>query len=234
MKLSIVIPTLNEEKYIEYLIKSIKNQEYSDCEIIVSDGDSEDDTVKIAKNNGCKVVISKKRHPSHQRNQGAKIAEGKVILFLDADTRLPKMFLKNIVSEFESRKLLGGGFYIKIKKQKFKYLLLSKSLNAIFKISQKIMPSNIGIAIMVQKQIHDEIKGFDETIFIGEDYDYCKKVFKKGKFRMMRSSYIEYSPRRLEKEGFCTVIFKWLKASLYFLFIGPIRRKIVKYDFGKY
>lgn len=234
MKLSIVIPALNEEKYIPRLLTSIKDQEYHDYEIIVSDANSEDNTVKIAKDYNCKVVISKKRHPSHQRNQGAKIAKGDIILFLDSDTRLPKMFLKNIINEFENRQLLGGGFYIKIKKKKLKYKILSKTLNGIFKISQRIVPSNIGIAIIVQKQIHNTINGFDENIYIGEDYDYSKKVFKKGKYRMLKSSYIEYSPRRLEKEGFFTVISKWLKAALYFIFIGPIRKKIVNYDFGKY
>jgi glycosyltransferase involved in cell wall biosynthesis len=234
MKLSIVIPTLNEEKYLIHLINTIKKQDYNDYEIIVSDGNSDDNTVKIAKDNNCKVVISKKRHPSHQRNQGAKIAKGELILFLDADTRLPSMFLKNTVRELESRQLLGGGFYIKIKNKKIKYLILSKILNTTFKVSQRILPSNIGIAIIVQKNIHNEIGGFDETIFIGEDYDYTKRVFKKGKFRMINSSFIQYSPRRLENEGFYTVIFKWFKAALYFLFIGPIRKKIVKYDFGKH
>jgi len=234
MKLSIVIPTLNEEKYLAHLIDSIRKQDYNDYEIIVSDGDSDDSTVKIASDNNCKVVISKKRHPSHQRNQGADIAKGDVILFLDADTKLPAMFLKSVVRELENRQLLGGGFYIKIENKKIKYLILSKVLNYIFKISQKIIPSNIGIAIIVKKQIHDEIKGFDENLYIGEDYDYSKKVFKKGKFRMFNSSFIEYSPRRLEREGFYTVIFKWFKASLHFLFIGPIRKKIVKYDFGKH
>jgi cellulose synthase/poly-beta-1,6-N-acetylglucosamine synthase-like glycosyltransferase len=234
MKLSIVMPTLNEEKYISYLLTSIKKQEYNDYEIIVSDGNSEDNTVKIAKNNNCKVVISKKRHPSHHRNQGAKIANGELLLFLDADTKLPQMFLKNVVNEFENRHLFGGGFYIKIEKRMIKYLILTKILNGIFKISQNIHPSNIGIAIIVKKEIHDKIKGFDEGVYIGEDYDYSKKIFKKGKFRMLNSTYIKYSPRRLEKEGFYTVIFKWIKASLYFIFIGPIRKKIIKYDFGKY
>jgi glycosyltransferase involved in cell wall biosynthesis len=234
MKLSIIIPTLNEEKYLSYLLQSIKEQDYSDFEIIVSDANSEDNTIKIAKENNCRVVISSKRHPSHQRNEGAKVAKGEILLFLDADTKLPKMFLKNILEEFENKHLFGGGFYIKIEKRKIKYLILTKILNNIFRFSQKIHPTNIGIAIIVNRQVHNEIKGFDESIYIGEDYDYSKKIFKKGKFKMLNSSYIKYSPRRLEKEGFCTVIFKWIKASIYFIFIGPIRKKIVKYEFGKY
>ncbi len=118
MKLSIVIPTLNEEKYLTHLINSIREQDYSDYEIIVSDGNSDDNTVKIAKDNNCEVVISKKRHPSHQRNQGANIAKGENILFLDADTKLPDMFLKNTIEELKNRQLLGGGFYIKIENKK--------------------------------------------------------------------------------------------------------------------
>ena len=234
MKLSIVIPTLNEEKFLPYLIQSIKKQNYSDYEIIVSDGYSNDDTIKIAKKHGCKVVLSNKRHPSHQRNKGAKVASGDTILFLDADTRMPDSFLSKVIKEFQDRKLIGGGFYIKIEKKKIKYYILTNFLNNLFKISQNIMPTNIGIALIVKKNIHYQVNGFDESIYIGEDYDYSKKIFKAGKFRMLESSYIKYSPRRLEKEGFCTVIFKWLKASLYFIFIGPIRKKIVKYDFGKY
>ena len=56
MKLSIIIPTYNEEKYLPELLKSIKEQNFSSYEIIVADNDSNDNTVKIAESYGCKVV----------------------------------------------------------------------------------------------------------------------------------------------------------------------------------
>ena len=58
--ISIIIPTLNEEKYIERCLKSLKNQSFRNFEIIVSDSYSTDDTVKIAKKYGAKVVLTKK------------------------------------------------------------------------------------------------------------------------------------------------------------------------------
>ncbi|PIV12587.1 MAG: teichoic acid biosynthesis protein, partial [Candidatus Nealsonbacteria bacterium CG03_land_8_20_14_0_80_36_12] len=96
--LSIIIPTLNEEKYLPSLLEEIKKQNFSDYEIIVADGGSEDKTVKIARNYGCKIV--KGGLPAKGRNEGAKIAEGDILLFMDADNIfLPENFLKNLLEE---------------------------------------------------------------------------------------------------------------------------------------
>ena len=56
MILSIIIPTYNEEEYLPVLLESIKQQDFSDYEIIVADADSKDNTVKIAEEYGCIVV----------------------------------------------------------------------------------------------------------------------------------------------------------------------------------
>ena len=56
MKLSIIIPTYNEEEYLPNLLKSIESQKFKDYEVIVADANSCDNTVKIAKNYGCTVV----------------------------------------------------------------------------------------------------------------------------------------------------------------------------------
>ena len=91
--ISIIIPTLNEEKYIERCLKSLKNQSFRNFEIIVSDSYSTDDTVKIAKKYGAKVVLTKKTGPAAGRNEGARKAKGSILVFLDADTFVTKKFL---------------------------------------------------------------------------------------------------------------------------------------------
>ena len=91
--LSIIIPTLNEEKYLPLLLESIKKQkDFFDYEIIVADAGSKDKTLEIAKNYGCITVGG--GLPSKARNEGAKITNGNTLLFLDADVILTNDFLK--------------------------------------------------------------------------------------------------------------------------------------------
>lgn len=91
--MSIIIPTLNEEKFLPRLLDSIKKQDSKDYEIIVADAGSKDATVEIAKKYRCKIVQG--GLPAKGRNEGAKIAQGDLLLFLDADVQLPSDFLKN-------------------------------------------------------------------------------------------------------------------------------------------
>src|SRR3989339_810271 len=111
--ISIVIPTKNEEHYLPKLLLSIRNQNYKDYEIIVADGNSADRTRRIARKFGCRVIIDKKRgSPAIERNNGAKIARGEMLLFLDADVRLPQGFLKKLIQEIRKKKLdVGSCFF---------------------------------------------------------------------------------------------------------------------------
>ena len=100
MTLSIIIPTLNEEKYLPLLLKSIKKQTLKPLEIILADARSKDETIKIGREFGCKII--KGGNPGFGRNNGAKIAKGEMLLFLDADVILPKRtFLEDSVNEIK-------------------------------------------------------------------------------------------------------------------------------------
>ena len=112
--LSIVIPTLNEEKYLPLLLKSVKNQVLQDeVEIIVADSGSTDKTQEIAVSFGCRVyVIPSVVLPAQAKNGGAEFAQGSIIFFVDADVILPPSFLKKAVDEFRLRNLGVGSFYL--------------------------------------------------------------------------------------------------------------------------
>ena len=92
-KLSIIMPTLNEEKGIEKAITSVKNNRCTNCkvEIVVVDGGSSDNTVRRAKALGAKVIRSE-RGRGIQQDEGSKAASGDYFLFLHADTELPKCY----------------------------------------------------------------------------------------------------------------------------------------------
>jgi len=233
--ISIIIPTLNEEKFLPLLIASIKKQSFSDYEIIVSDGGSKDNTKKIALENNCQFIEdSVHRHPSWQRNGGATLAHGDILIFFDADTILQDGFLEKVVNEFKNKKLFGAGFYIKFNPNKPSYNIYSFLYNFFCYIRQYFAPASIGAGIMARKEAHDQIKGFDTEIYVAEDYDYCYRISRRGKFRMIKSTKLLYSSRRLEKEGGLTVGLKWGFMALYTLFNFRIKKKIIKYDFGKY
>lgn len=232
--LSIIIPTLNEEKYLPRLLASIKKQNFSDYEIIISDGFSEDATGRIAIDSGCILRQDKKRSPAHQRNVGAGVAKGDTVLFLDADTILPDNFLNNSYQEFKERYLSAAGFYLRFNSPRLVYRFFEIFYRSVCFIGQYFFPASVGVGIMVSKNKHDQIAGFDESIFIGEDYDYIKRLSQAGRYRMITSVYLYFSVRRLEKEGILKVLGKWFWGGIYFVFKGPIRKEIVKYEFGKY
>ncbi|MDI6642623.1 MAG: glycosyltransferase, partial [Candidatus Hodarchaeaceae archaeon] len=85
--ISVIIPTLNEGKYLDRTLLAIKGQRYGgEVEIIVSDSSSEDDTQEIARRYGAKVIASERRGPAAGRNRGAQAAKGDILVFIDADT----------------------------------------------------------------------------------------------------------------------------------------------------
>lgn len=108
--ISIIIPALNEEKYIGKLLESIKKQDYKNFEVIIVDDHSEDKTIEVAKGFESqlplKIVQKEVRGISKSRNYGASLAKGEIILFLDADVVLPdNNFINKNLELFVRQKL---------------------------------------------------------------------------------------------------------------------------------
>jgi len=98
---SIIIPTLNEQKFLPNLLSNLTKQTNQDFEVFVVDAKSKDKTIENAlefvnKLPSLTIIKSSQKNVSHQRNIGAKKAQGKIILFIDADTGLPKYYLDGL------------------------------------------------------------------------------------------------------------------------------------------
>lgn len=228
--LSIIIPTLNEEKCLPVLLKEIKRQNFSgDYEIIVADAGSVDKTIKIAKSFDCKIV--KGGTVAKGRNEGAKIAEGDIFLFTDADNvYLPDNFLNNLLEEFERRRLDISSFPIYPKEgflDKIAYGIYNNWVWLIQRFSAYASNS-----ILVRKNIHQKIGGFDEEIKLAEDHFYAKRGKKFGKFGFIKTAPVLTSARRLKKDGSLKTYFKYLIAGIYMFFLGPIKKDIFNYQVG--
>ena len=230
--ISIIIPTLNEEKHLALLLESLKSQTFKDFEVIVSDAGSKDKTLKLAKKWGCKTV--KGGLPPYARNRGAEVARGDILVFFDADVYLQKDFLEKAVKEFKKRKLgLAGCYSLPLSDKPVDFLLYGIA-NFYLRITQIFIPQVAGYCILVKRKIHKEIGGFNEKMKLNEDFDYAQRASKKGKGRFLKSIKIPISVRRLDKEGRIKLSLKYLFCTVYFLLFGGIKKEIVKYEFADY
>lgn len=226
--LSIIIPTLNEEDYLPRFLKEIKKQDFDDYEIIVADANSEDRTVEIAKEFGCRVVSG--GVPAKGRNEGAKVAKGEILLFMDADNLyLPDNFFENILTEFKERELDAAYFPIYLDGNAIDKVVCW-GYNLWTKMSQDFLP-HASNSILATKEIHKRIGGFDETIMLAEDHEYVREVGKCGKFGYIEIEPVLTSARRTERDGSVKTYLKYLMAGIYMLAIGPIRTDIFGYRF---
>ncbi|MEK6869556.1 MAG: glycosyltransferase [Nanoarchaeota archaeon] len=229
--LSIIIPTLNEEKYLPKLLESIKKQKFEDCEIIVADNNSRDGTRKIAKKYGCR--ITKGGVPPVARNNGAMIANGDLLLFLDADVILPTNFLIPCINEFKKRRLDVATCMFKLKYEKITDNVLLFFGNVILYSAQYFNPLAIGAFLLCKKTFFNRVKGFNKRLKQAEDHDFVKRCKKIGKFRVLKKS-ILVSMRRFKKEGRFKVLKKYAKTALYMKINGNIDKDIFEYEYGKF
>ena len=230
MKLSIVIPAKNEEKYLPLLLDSIKKQSFKDYEVIVADNNSKDKTKEISKSYGCKIV--KGGLPSKGRNAGAKIAKGEIILFLDADVVLPNNFLANTLKEFEKEEagVAICGFKPIGDKRKIGKIdaIIYQVGSGIVRLANNFTFLSLGAGwcIFVKKEIHNLINGFDEDLVMAEDHDYIRRSRNFGKFSILKNSTVFVSNRRIEKAGTINVLLECLLCEIHIIFFGPIKKDI--------
>lgn len=109
-KVSVVTPTLNSQRTLELCLKSIIDQDYpGEVEIVLADGGSTDDTLKIAKSYGARIIKNKLETGEAGKAVGVKYAKGEIIAFIDSDNILPtkRWFSKMVEPFLESNKVVA-------------------------------------------------------------------------------------------------------------------------------
>jgi len=227
--LSIIIPTLNEEKHLTALLESIKGQDFDNHEIIVADAGSKDKTKQVARKFGCKIV--KGGSPAKGKNEGAKIAKGSLLLFLDADVILKDNSFLKILKEFKKKRLkLATFFLMPDSKKKSSKFLFTFFYNIPIFLLEKILP-HAAMGILINKKLFKKLGGFDEKITLAEDHDLARRGDRLGKYGIIKSSNIYVSDRRFQKEGWLKTYSKYLLCEGHMVLIGPVKKDLFKYTF---
>ena len=191
-KYSVIIPTLNEEKYLPPVLEQLKSID-EDLEIIIADGGSEDNTLKIAERFNVKICKSEKGK-GIQLNNGAGCATGDVLIFLHADTFLPVNAF-SLINEY----LLVRRVHIATFKMKFDKQSLLMDIYSWFTKFDSIFTTFGDQAIVIRRDFFNKLNGFPNlTIF--EDVELCRKARSKTKIYKL-PAFVTTSARRFELRG---------------------------------
>jgi len=235
---SIIIPSLNEEINLPILLQAINNQTEKDFEVIVIDSKSTDNTKKeaekfIGKIPNFKFIVRKCRNVSVGRNYGVLQTKGSFLVFFDADVEIEKNFLKEIKEKIVRYSLDATTVWNRPKTKSLAGKIALTLANLGMSLFQRIKPGANGPCIIIKKDLFNKLKGFDEEIVFGEDFDLIQRAYQlKAKFRVFLRPILYVSTRRFEKEGFLMTVYKSGKALLYQLVFGPIRKPIFEYEMG--
>ena len=124
--ISVIIPVLNDAESLDLALGS--TQDYTGVECIVVDGGSSDESVEVAQSRGVKVLHSLPGR-ARQMNAGAEVAEGRFLLFLHADTRLPEGFDGHVRQILTGSGVAAGAFQLQIDAPSARLRLIEKAAN---------------------------------------------------------------------------------------------------------
>lgn len=215
MRMSIVIPTLNEEGYVGSLLSDIAGQTRKADEVIVVDGRSQDATVSVVERFPGVDLLIGAPPVANQRNLGGRKASGDILVFLDADVRLPETFLESFLRRIEQRNLdVACPLYMP-----YRSSLLIESIhayvNVVFVLLQKVLPSGAGHCIAVKREVFQCSPGFNPNLKVGEDVALVRKLSKDYRFGIVAKK-LFVSDRRYKKEGVPRMLIKILLLSIIF------------------
>ncbi len=191
--ITIIIPTYNEGKTIENILRNLR--EIFNGEVIVSDS-STDNTPEISRRYA-KVIKSNKGRAS-QMNSGAEIAKGDIFLFLHADTELPSNF-KSLVEEAIARGCVGGAFGHSFVDSNSFLRMLSWGANVRSRLFRRFYGDQ---AIFVKRDIFHASGGFNSVLLM-EDVDFSRRIRKFGRTCLVNKK-VKTSDRRFMNQMLST------------------------------
>lgn len=223
MKISLVIPAYNEEKFIGKCLESVQKNGAGFFEIIVVNNASTDRTAEIAASfPGVRVVTEPSKGLTKARQKGLEEAGGDFIAFIDADTSLPPRWMGMVERNFESPGVvcLSGSYRYydgPWLRNMFIYFLWWISYPLTYRIVGYMV---VGGNFVARRSALLNMGGFDPTIqFHGEDTDIARRISKFGKVIFRMNFFIYTSSRRFNAEGLIKTIGAYVINFLWIVFL---------------
>lgn len=200
-RISIIVPVLNEAAGLERMLGALANLRRRGCEVIVVDGGSRDDTVRIARAMS-DLVIASPPGRARQMNAGAARARAEILLFLHADTFLPPNADDLIIERLQNSGLAWGRFDVRLSGRNVMFRLIETMMNWRSRLSGIATGDQ---AIFVRSEIFKCVGGYRE-IPLMEDIALSRSLKRYSRPLCLRAK-LTTSSRRWETRGICSTIF---------------------------
>ena len=221
MKVSVIIPVLNERACLPATIDSVRTG-IPNAQIIAVDGGSFDGSSEWLQRQSDVLFTTAERGKGRQQNAGVGLATGELYLFLHADCQLPRDADYQLQQALRDPRKVGGCFYVHFAERKpFSLHVLSLGMN----VRSSLLRRSFGDqALFVRRSTFERIGGFpDWPLF--EDYELVRKMKQAGRFAVITSP-ITISSRRFLAHGvWRTVARVFALQAAYYLGVAPGRVK---------
>lgn len=234
---SVVIPTLDEEYWLPRLLECLASQTDQDFEVIVVDGASTDGTRRVAEEFVQRLpgfqFLTVPRGIALQKNLGGKQARGEFILFFDADVMPEPRFIEIMKVNMGRYRLIMSTVWNRPECRHVACHVACGFISLGMVLMQRVRPAAVGVCIVIQRNFFMRIRGFDELVADGEDWELTSRAARSGAtFRVFRLPRLLISGRRVEKEGLWNMSRWFIKYALVSLFSGAVKKKTWKYQAG--
>ncbi len=180
MKVSVVIPTYNTARTIDFCLTSVLNQGFSESEVIVVDGGSTDGTIEKIKRYSVKLIGQSSLGLAAARNAGAEISNGDVIIFLDGDCIASKNLIRNMVEPFHNKEIGMTQGYIDIANpDSLVARLIFKKARYVFRDLEYLNFVWTG-CVAIRRKLFEMVGKFDESVRFVEDDELAYRVVNAG------------------------------------------------------
>jgi rSAM/selenodomain-associated transferase 2 len=191
-RLSVIVPTLNEERRIEGQLDRLAAMS-GVHEVIVADGGSDDRTPEIVRANRTARLVTASGGRGPQMNAGASAATGEMLLFLHADVALPADGASLVLAAFADPQVVGGAFRIKTVADgrdgwPSRWLWLADLRSKYSRLPYGDQ------ALFVRRDVFDALRGF-APVPLFEDLDFSRRLRHAGRMVRLRAS-VKVSGRR--------------------------------------
>lgn len=238
-RFSVIIPALNEEKFLPKLLVSLAAQTKKNFEVIVVDGNSIDRTVEVARKFASKlpflaVEISSRASLPLQRNLGAKKARAEWFIFIDADSIVLPYFIDRVEQYIDSEKPKLFTTWVRpdseVPGDALLTLLGNMFVEGSIILKRQLSP---GPLTVVDRQDFEKVGGYDENLKFGEDFDFAQRLAENSvHLKILRETLYVWSMRRIRREGKLKMLQFYAKVSLQALLTKKISGDIPGYIMG--